>query len=173
MRRLGALAIGFLLALLPSLVWAQGTDRSEMDQWIKDTQQQTEPPAGTTITMANWQQYKSVMPLGMIKLFQGTYGWKMPADVAIPVGPAHLGGNLPKTWVEATEKYGAQTGVEVLPMGTTRLKITMAGRPSRIRRNLTEDGRSWLMCSGPSSPRSTLTLPRITGPSGQSTDLVT
>jgi len=66
MRRLGALAIGFLLALLPSLVWAQGTDRSEMDQWIKDTQQQTEPPAGTTITMANWQQYKSVMPLGMI-----------------------------------------------------------------------------------------------------------
>jgi hypothetical protein len=37
MRRFGPLVIGFLLALLPSLVWAQGTDRSEMDQWIKDT----------------------------------------------------------------------------------------------------------------------------------------
>jgi hypothetical protein len=129
MKKLGALVIGFVLALLPSLVWAQGTDRSEMDQWIKDTQQQTEPPAGTTITMANWQQYKSVMPLGMIKLFQGTYGWKMPADVAIPVGPAHLGGNLPKTWVEATEKYGAQTGVEVLPNGHYQIKNYYGGTP--------------------------------------------
>jgi len=129
MRKLGALVIGFLLALLPSLVWAQGTDRSEMDQWIKDTQQQTEPPAGTTITMANWQQYKSVMPLGMIKLFEGTYGWKMPADVAIPVGAAHLGGNLPKTWVEATEKYGAQTGVDVLPNGHYQIKNYYGGTP--------------------------------------------
>jgi hypothetical protein len=129
MRKLGALAIGFVLALLPSLVWAQGTDRSEMDQWVKDTQQQTEPPVGTIITMANWQQYKSVMPLGMIKLFQGTYGWKMPADVSIPVGPAHLGGNLPKTWVEATEKYGGQTGVDVLPNGHYRIKNYYGGTP--------------------------------------------
>jgi hypothetical protein len=72
MRKLGALTIGFLLAILPSLVWAQSTDRSEMDQWVKDTEHQTEPPVGTTITMANWQQYKSVMPLGMQKLFEGT-----------------------------------------------------------------------------------------------------
>ena len=92
------LTVALALVVLPAMAWAQGTDRSEMDQWVKDTQQQTEPPVGTTITMANWQQYKSVMPLGMIKLFQGTYGWKMPADVSIPVGPAHLGGNLPKTW---------------------------------------------------------------------------
>src|SRR5215813_4182103 len=104
MRKLGTLVIGFVLALAPSLVWAQGTDRSEMDQWVKDTAQQTEPPVGTTITMANWQQYKSVMPLGMIKMFEGVYGWKMPADVQIPIGPAHYG-IIPKTWVEATEKY--------------------------------------------------------------------
>jgi hypothetical protein len=129
MKKLGALAIGFLLALLPSLVWAQGTDRSEMDQWVKDTANQTEPPVGTTITMANWQQYKNVMPLGMIKLFQGTYGWKMPADVSIPVGPAHVGGNLPKTWVEATEKYGSQTGVEVLPNGHYRIKNYYGATP--------------------------------------------
>jgi uncharacterized protein DUF1329 len=129
MRKFGALAIGFLFALLPSLVWAQGTDRSEMDQWIKDTANQTAPPVGTTITMSNWQQYKSVMPLGMQKLFQGTYGWKMPADVSIPVGPAHVGGNLPKTWVEATEKYGAQTGVDVLPNGHYQVKNYYGGTP--------------------------------------------
>jgi hypothetical protein len=129
MRKFGALAIGFLLALLPSLVWAQGTDRSEMDQWVKDTEHQTAPPIGTIITTSNWQQYKSVMPLGMIKLFEGTYGWKMPADVSIPVGPAHLGGNLPKTWVEATEKYGAQTGVEVLGNGHYEIKNYYGGTP--------------------------------------------
>jgi Protein of unknown function (DUF1329) len=129
MRKFGALAIGFLFALLPSLVWAQGTDRSEMDQWIKDTQNQTAPPVGTTITMSNWQQYKSVMPLGMIKLFEGSYGWKMPADVSIPVGAAHLGGNLPKTWVEATEKYGAQTGVDVLSNGHYQIKNYYGGTP--------------------------------------------
>ena len=83
---LRALTIGFAFVLLPSLLWAQGTDRSEMDQWMKMTEHQTEPPVGTTITMANWQRYQSVMPLGMIKLFHGVYGWKMPADVQMPVG---------------------------------------------------------------------------------------
>ena len=126
---LRVLALGALvLCLLPSLGWSQ-TDRSEMDQWVKDTQHQTEPPVGTTITMANWQQYKSVMPLGMIKMFEGVYGWKMPADIKIPVGAPHLGGNLPKTWVEATEKYGAQTGVDVLPNGHYVLKNYYGGTP--------------------------------------------
>jgi hypothetical protein len=128
MKKLGAVVIGFLLALLPSLVWAQGTDRSEMDQWVKDTAQQTEPPAGTIITMANWQQYKSVMPLGLIKLFQGTYGWKMPADVQMPIGPARYG-IIPKTWVEATEKYGSQTEAVPLPNGHMLLKNYYAGTP--------------------------------------------
>ena len=139
MRKLGALVIGFLLALLPSLVWAQGTDRSEMDQWIKDTQKQTEPPVGTTITMANWQQYKSVMPLGMIKLFEGTYGWKMPADVQMPIGPARYG-IIPRTWVEATEKYGSQTQVEVLPNGHYRIKNYYGGTPFP---NPTEPNKGW------------------------------
>jgi hypothetical protein len=128
MRKLGALVIGFVLALLPAMVCAQGTDRSEMDQWVKDTEHQTEPPIGTTITMANWQQYKSVMPLGLTKLFQGVYGWKMPADVQMTIGPAHYG-IIPKSWVEATEKYGSQTQVEVLPNGHYQLKNYYAGTP--------------------------------------------
>jgi hypothetical protein len=83
---LRTMVVGLALALLSSLAWAEGTDRSEMDQWMKVTAHQTEPPAGTTITIAHWRQYQSVMPLGMIKLFQGVYNWKMPADVQMPVG---------------------------------------------------------------------------------------
>jgi hypothetical protein len=50
---LRTLAIAFVLVQPPSFVCAQGTDRSEMDQWMKMTEHQTEPAAGTTITMAN------------------------------------------------------------------------------------------------------------------------
>ena len=139
MRKLGALIIGFLLALLPSLVWAQSTDRSEMDQWVKDTQNQTEPPVGSTITMSNWQQYKSVMPLGMIKLFEGKYGWKMPADVQMPIGPSHYG-IIPRTWVAATEKYGSQTQVEALPNGHYKLDNYYGGTPFL---NPTEPHKGW------------------------------
>jgi hypothetical protein len=95
-RLLRTLAIAFVLVLPPSLVGAQGTDRSEMDRWMKMTEHQTEPSAGMTITMANWRQYQSVMPLGMIKLFQGVYDWKMPADVQMPVATPRFD-NVPKT----------------------------------------------------------------------------
>jgi hypothetical protein len=139
MRKLGALVIGFMLALLPALVSAQTTDRSEMDQWVKDTAHQVEPPVGTVITMANWQQYKSVMPLGMQKLFQGVYGWKMPADVQMKIGPARFD-LVPKSWVEATEKYGSQTQVEVLPNGHYRLKSYYGGTPFP---NPTEPNKGW------------------------------
>ncbi|MGH7933716.1 MAG: DUF1329 domain-containing protein [Candidatus Binataceae bacterium] len=122
------LAVGLLLSL-PSLALAQQTDYSEMNQWSEMSAKQGEIPVGTTITMSNWQQYKQFMPLGMIKLFQGTYGWKMPADVQINVGPSHVGGNLPKTWVEATEKFGPQTSVEVLPNGHYVLKNYHGGTP--------------------------------------------
>jgi hypothetical protein len=125
---LRALAHGLVFALLPSLGWAE-TDRSEMDEWLKMSQNQKDLPIGTTITMSNWQQYQDVMPLGMIKLFQGQYGWKMPPDVRITVGPSHAGGNLPKTWVEATEKYGQQTEVEVLPNGHYALRNYHGGTP--------------------------------------------
>ena len=124
-----ALAFGLALLLLPSLAPAQSTDRSEMNQWITMTEHQKDVPVGTTINMSNWQQYQDVMPLGMIKLFQGQYGWKMPADVQITVGPSHVGGNLPKTWVEATEKYGPQTQAVQLPNGHYQLRNYYGGTP--------------------------------------------
>ncbi|HKV54987.1 MAG TPA: DUF1329 domain-containing protein, partial [Candidatus Binataceae bacterium] len=121
------LAIGLMITLLPSLGLAQ-TDRSEMNDWLKATQNQGEIPVGTTITMANWQQYKQFMPLGMIKLYQGVYGWKMPADVQMNVGAAEYG-NIPRTWVDATEKYGSQTQVEFLPNGHYQIKNYYGGTP--------------------------------------------
>jgi Protein of unknown function (DUF1329) len=122
--------MAFALALaLPSLAFAQATDRSEMDQWLKASEHQGDVPIGTHITMSNWQQYKQFMPFGMVELFQGQYGWKMPADVEIDIGPSHEGGNLPKSWVEATEKYGTQTGVQVLPNGHYLLKNYQGGTP--------------------------------------------
>jgi hypothetical protein len=102
--------LGMVVALMPSRLWAQSTDRSAVDDWLKMSEKQGDVPMGTKITQQNWQQYKQFMPLGMIKMFEGSYGWKMPQDVEMEVGPVH-NGFLPKTWVEATEKYGSQTGV--------------------------------------------------------------
>jgi hypothetical protein len=115
------LAIGLLFAI-PSLGRTQSTDRSEMDSWVKDTASQGTEPAGGKITMTNWARYKQFMPLGMQKLFEGTYYWKMPADIEMDVGPAVYNTFLPKTWVEATEQYGPQTQVEVLPNGHYALR---------------------------------------------------
>jgi hypothetical protein len=110
------LGAGLLLILLPALGWAQATDRSEMDQWMKDSEHQGDLPVGTKITPSNWQQYKQFLPLGMVELFEGKYFWKIPPDAELEVGEAKHD-FLPKTWVEATEKYGSQTTVEVLPNG--------------------------------------------------------
>jgi hypothetical protein len=83
-----AFAIGFLVILLPALGWAQATDRSEMDQWMTESEHQGDLPVGTTITTSNWQQYKQFLPLGMVDLFSGKYFWKMPQDAELEVGPA-------------------------------------------------------------------------------------
>jgi hypothetical protein len=128
-RRLYLIVTGLFVLLMPALGWSQvSTDRSEIDQWIKMSANQGEIPIGTKITMANWQQYKQFMPLGMIKLFEGQYLWKMPSDVEIEVGPPHLGSRL-KSFEDATEKYSSQVGVEVLPNGHYLLKNYHGGVP--------------------------------------------
>jgi len=120
--------IGLLVALMPSRLWAQQTDRKEIDDWLKASEKQPDLAIGTKVNMQNWQQYKQFMPLGMIKLFQGVYGWKMPADVEMEVGPTHSGFLL-KSWVEATEKYGSQTSVDVTPAGHYIIKNYHGGTP--------------------------------------------
>jgi hypothetical protein len=116
-RTIQASVVGLLVVLLPALGWSQlSTDRSEMDQWIKDTANQGALPIGTKVTTANWQQYKNFLPLGMQKLYEGKYFWKMPPDAVLEVGPT-VNNFVPKNWRDATEKYGRQTTVEVLPNG--------------------------------------------------------
>ena len=119
-----------LFVALPSFAFAQaGTNRSEFDGWLKSTEHQGDLPIGTKITMSNWQQYKEFMPFAMTVFFEGRYYWKMPADVEMEIGPSHEEGNLPQNWVEATEKYGSQTAVEVLPNGHYVLKNYYGGTP--------------------------------------------
>ena len=125
-RVLAALA---LVALLPSLGRTQGvTDYSEMQQWVKDSEHQGNIPIGTKITMANWQQYKQFMPIGMIKLFEGVYHWKLPPDVEMNVGPPHYGTRL-KSFQDATEKYSSQVRVAKLPNGHYQLLNFHGGVP--------------------------------------------
>ncbi|HVC43828.1 MAG TPA: DUF1329 domain-containing protein [Candidatus Binataceae bacterium] len=99
-----------------------------MQQWLTETANQGTLAPGTTITTANWQQYKQFMPYGMQTLFEGKYFWKMPPDVAMTVGPTIVL-PLPKTYVEASEKYGAQTSVGSTPAGHHFVNGYVAGEP--------------------------------------------
>jgi hypothetical protein len=132
-----AFGFGVLALLAPSVLWATAsTDRSELDQFFKETANQgPPPPVGTVITIANWEQYKAFLPFGMTKLFEGRYEWKMPQDVEIDIGPARLG-NLPKTWIEATEKYGSQDTVDVLPNGHFKINNYRKYESTRPRQQL-------------------------------------
>jgi hypothetical protein len=94
----------------------------------KDSAQDSAIPPGTKITMQNWQQYKQFMPDGMVALFGGKYFWKMPDDLEMDVGPT-VNRQLPSGYVTATEKYGNQTQVVVLPDGRYDLKNYVAGLP--------------------------------------------
>jgi hypothetical protein len=68
------------------------------------------------------------MPLGMQKLFDGTYFWKIPSDVQINLQPAKYD-FLPQSWIAATEKYGSQTSVTTLPNGHYKIENYHGGTP--------------------------------------------
>ncbi len=105
----------------------QAEDQAQAAQQASAAAAATIPP-GTKITMANWQQYKQFMPDGMISLFQGTSFWRMPADVEMDIGPTRVF-PAPRGYLEATEKYGSQTQVVVLPNGHYDIKNYVAGEP--------------------------------------------
>jgi Protein of unknown function (DUF1329) len=83
---------------------------------------------GTTITAQNWEQYQRFMPEGMAALFQGKYFWKMPPDVQMEVGPTVIN-PLPKTYIDATEKYSGQVKMVELPDGGLTLSGYQGGIP--------------------------------------------
>jgi Protein of unknown function (DUF1329) len=82
----------------------------------------------TKITLRNWQQYQQYMPLGMIKLFEGKYFWKMPADIEIDIGPT-IDERPPAAYVKATEKYSSRVQVEHLADGHNDLRNYVGGEP--------------------------------------------
>jgi len=92
-----------------------------------DSNSSTIPP-GTTITMANWAQYREFMPDTMAGLFEGKYFWKLPQDVQMPVGPTIIR-PLPKNYLEATEKYASQVKIVELPDGGLTLTNYHGGMP--------------------------------------------
>src|SRR5579863_122236 len=118
-----------VLALLfgATVAFAQ-SDLPEMQQWMQMTAKQGTLEPGTKIIMANWQQYKQFLPLSMAAMFEGKYQLKMPADVEIDIGPTEHG-LLPKTYLEATERYGAQTRLVHLPNGHVDVQNYRGGIP--------------------------------------------
>jgi len=96
-------------------------------------------PVGTVITMQNWQQYQQFMSDGLVALFAGKYFWKMPADVAMEVGPTIVNPS-PKNYQEATEKYAGQVQVVELPDGGLTLANYQGGLPFP---NPTEPHKGW------------------------------
>jgi len=71
-------------------------DRSQRARPVLERQRQSRRAAARWYENndANWQQYKAHIALGMIKLFQGLYQWKIPLEVEIDSEPARYG-NLP------------------------------------------------------------------------------
>jgi hypothetical protein len=123
------LALLFILAVGPLTGLARADSvQDSMKAWLADTANQTTIPPGTTITMQNWQQFKQYMPVGMIGFFEGSYFWKMPADVEMPVGPTVIH-PLPRGYLEASEKYGSQTRVIHMPDGHMNVANYVAGMP--------------------------------------------
>jgi hypothetical protein len=118
------LAIVFALSICPLNTFAQQNSNTEPAVHAD----KAAIPPGTTITMSNWRQYQQYMPDGMVKLFEGTYYWKMPQDVQIEVGPTTVY-PLPKNYQAATEKYSSQVQIVELPDGGLSLKNYAGGQP--------------------------------------------
>ena len=68
------------------------------------------------------------MPDGMIALFSGKYGLKMPNDIEMDVGPPiHI--VAPGSFRQASEKYSGEVRVVHLPNGRNDIANYVAGEP--------------------------------------------
>lgn len=86
------------------------------------------PDPGTVIQQSNWQKYKDCFSDGEQYFWQGSGFWKMPDDAEVRVGQPHHW-QLPKPYVEATEKYGGQARLALQSDGRYRLENYIAGVP--------------------------------------------
>jgi len=126
---LKALTIALLSTFSPMIVFAQsGPPPAKANVIVASAGSDAASAVGATITMQNWREYQNYMPDGMAALFAGKYFWKMPADVAMQVGPTVIH-PLPKNYVEATEKYASQVKLVALPNGGLTLDGYSGGVP--------------------------------------------
>ena len=79
------------------------------------------------------------MPDGMVTLFEGRLPWKIPDDVAMPVGPTVIH-PLPATYVAATAKLSSDTKLAELPDGGLTISGYQGGTPFP---NPVEPHRGW------------------------------
>jgi len=127
---LGGLALGFLIcALARSAAAEMMFDTQHYKDLVDASSAQTIPP-GTKITLQNWKQYKNFMPLWLQASYSGDYHWHIGPgpEFTITVGPtSNL--PLPKKFLEDTEKYHNQVGVDKLSDGGYTIKGYTAGVP--------------------------------------------
>jgi hypothetical protein len=85
-------------------------------------------PAGTKISLSNWEQYKRFMSFGLQTLFSGKYYWKIPPEAVLEVAPTVAIG-LPKKYREDTERYSRQCKLRKLTDGGYTIDGYVAGLP--------------------------------------------
>jgi hypothetical protein len=101
---------------------------ADIKEWLLATEHQRLIPPGTTITPANWQQFKDEMSYGLQTLYSGRYFWRIPADSALIVGSTQIL-PLPKPYIEAGEKYSSETAIGVTSDGHRYIKNYEGGIP--------------------------------------------
>jgi hypothetical protein len=127
---LGGLALGFLVCALARSAAAEMLfDPQHYKDLVDSSSAQTIPP-GTKITLQNWKQYKNFMPLWLQASYSGDYHWHIGPgpEFTITVGPT-MNLPLPKKFLEDTEKYHNQVGVDKLSDGGYTIKGYTAGVP--------------------------------------------
>src|SRR5216684_554068 len=116
----GILASAFLLcALLICTARADVTFDPNAYASLASADSKSGIPDGTQITVANWQQFKQFMPIGMQALYAGGYKWQIDAtpNSTIVVGPT-VTTPQPKQFLRDTEKYSNQVQLIKLPQGS-------------------------------------------------------
>lgn len=170
-----AAAVAFAIGMVSAArvdVWAQTFDLNAYKALVDANSPET-VPAGTVITVHNWQQYRNFFGIGEQALYSGQYQFHVGdgPDYEVKVG-AQTHFKEPTQLRADTEKYSSQTRLEPTPGGSYTIKNWVAGWPFPIRRSrnaptrytLTDGALSFRSCifSNPALPTAivtTITIP--------------
>ena len=127
---LTAAAAGLLIHVLAGAAAAEMMfDPQHYKDLVDASSSQTIPP-GTKITLQNWKQYKSFMPIWLQAAYSGEYHWHIGSGPEFTINVAGTSNfPLPKKYLEDTEKFHGQVSLEKLPDGGFTIKGYTAGVP--------------------------------------------